>query len=150
VRASHRPPRTEHIFLIEEYSNKGDILHDMLTYPARYSEAFVAVRVVEPLLQALAYLHEHHVIHRCAAAWSALARRVAGLWRCAEVAQTCRRRCFGRTSLLLPAPRRSPPALRSAPRSDHPDPPTLTLTLPTLTLTLTLTQPAAGACSRRT
>jgi serine/threonine protein kinase len=49
---------------VEEYSNKGDILHDMLTYSARYSEAFVAVRVVEPLLQALAYLHEHHIIHR--------------------------------------------------------------------------------------
>lgn len=50
--------------LAQEYVNKGDVLHDAIKYPEKYTERHVALAVVRPLLQALAYMHANNVIHR--------------------------------------------------------------------------------------
>lgn len=43
---------------------KGDILNDVISHPEKYTEHYVAVKIVKPLLMALAFLHANNVIHR--------------------------------------------------------------------------------------
>ena len=49
---------------MEEYVNKGDVLNEAISHPDKYSERFVALNVVKPLLAALVYMHANNVIHR--------------------------------------------------------------------------------------
>ncbi|EFJ44233.1 hypothetical protein VOLCADRAFT_44254, partial [Volvox carteri f. nagariensis] len=52
------------LYIVEEYAVKGDLLQDSLSHPEKYSEAFMATKVVKPLLDVLAYLHAANVVHR--------------------------------------------------------------------------------------
>lgn len=54
----------EAIYMVEEYAIKGDILHDFYTYPEKYTESFVALKIARPLLECLQYLHHNNIIHR--------------------------------------------------------------------------------------
>ena len=36
-----------------------------MSHPEKYTEAFMATRVIKPLLEVLVYLHSMSVIHRC-------------------------------------------------------------------------------------
>ena len=51
--------------IIEEYASKGELLQDSMSHPERYTEAFVALSVIKPLLTVLVYLHEKSIVHRC-------------------------------------------------------------------------------------
>jgi serine/threonine protein kinase len=53
---------------VEEYVGKGDIFNDCISHPEKYTERYVAVSLVKPLLTTLAFLHSHSIIHRWAAA----------------------------------------------------------------------------------
>lgn len=55
---------TEAYYLVEEYCGKGDSLHKSVTMPDKYTEEFVALSVVKPLLQFLAFLHDLGIVHR--------------------------------------------------------------------------------------
>lgn len=55
---------------VEEYAGKGDIFNDAISHPEKYSERYVAVTLVKPLLQVLSYLHANNIIHRYA--WAGL------------------------------------------------------------------------------
>eukprot|EP00775_Hariotina_reticulata_P006582 gene6582-6810_t len=52
------------IYVVEEYVGKGDIFNDCISHPEKYTERYVAVSVVRPLLTALDFLHSHSIIHR--------------------------------------------------------------------------------------
>jgi hypothetical protein len=49
---------------VEEYVNKGDVLNEAISHPDKYTERFVALNVVTPLLQVLSYMHSNNIIHR--------------------------------------------------------------------------------------
>jgi serine/threonine protein kinase len=49
---------------VEEYVNKGDVLNEAISHPDKYTERFVALNVVKPLLSVLAYMHANNIIHR--------------------------------------------------------------------------------------
>ena len=52
--------------LVQEYADGGDLLHYLgCTSGGRLSERRAVRLVVKPLLQALNYLHNNYVIHRC-------------------------------------------------------------------------------------
>lgn len=44
--------------------NKGDVLNEAIAHPDKYTERFVALNVVKPLLSVLAYMHANDIIHR--------------------------------------------------------------------------------------
>ncbi len=52
------------IYVVEEYAGKGDVFNDIIARPEKYTERFVALSVVKPMLQALEYLHSSNIIHR--------------------------------------------------------------------------------------
>ncbi|KAG1680634.1 hypothetical protein FOA52_015083 [Chlamydomonas sp. UWO 241] len=54
----------DHIYVVEDYIIRGDLLSDSMSHPERYTEMFTARFVVEPLLRVLCYLHGEGVIHR--------------------------------------------------------------------------------------
>ncbi|KAG2498335.1 hypothetical protein HYH03_003595 [Edaphochlamys debaryana] len=54
----------EAIYIVEEYATKGDLLQDSMSHPEKYTEAFMATKVVKPLLEVLSYLHNINVVHR--------------------------------------------------------------------------------------
>lgn len=55
--------------LVQEYADGGDLLHYLgCTSGGRLSERRAVRLVVKPLLQALNYLHNNYIIHRCEAA----------------------------------------------------------------------------------
>lgn len=51
-------------YMVEEYCGKGDALHTSVTTPDKYSEQFVALRIVVPLLEVLDFLHQQGIAHR--------------------------------------------------------------------------------------
>ncbi|GLI59304.1 hypothetical protein VaNZ11_001157 [Volvox africanus] len=52
------------LYIVEEYAVKGDLLQDSMSHPEKYTEAFMATKVIKPLLDVLAYLHSANVVHR--------------------------------------------------------------------------------------
>ncbi|GIL71258.1 hypothetical protein Vretifemale_1856 [Volvox reticuliferus] len=52
------------LYIVEEYAVKGDLLQDSMSHPEKYTEAFMATKVVKPLLDVLVYLHSANVVHR--------------------------------------------------------------------------------------
>ncbi|KAG2432988.1 hypothetical protein HXX76_008716 [Chlamydomonas incerta] len=52
------------LYIVEEYATKGDLLQDSMSHPEKYSELFMATKVVKPLLEVLVYLHNINVVHR--------------------------------------------------------------------------------------
>ncbi|GLC37330.1 hypothetical protein PLESTM_000569200 [Pleodorina starrii] len=54
----------EALYIVEEYAVKGDLLQDSMSHPEKYTESFMATKVVKPLLDVLVYLHGAHVVHR--------------------------------------------------------------------------------------
>ncbi|KAG2448738.1 hypothetical protein HYH02_006092 [Chlamydomonas schloesseri] len=52
------------LYIVEEYATKGDLLQDSMSHPEKYTEAFMATKVVKPLLEVLVYLHNINVVHR--------------------------------------------------------------------------------------
>ncbi|GFR45653.1 hypothetical protein Agub_g7064 [Astrephomene gubernaculifera] len=54
----------EALYIVEEYAMKGDLLQDSMSHPEKYTEAFMATKVVKPLLEVLVYLHGMDVVHR--------------------------------------------------------------------------------------
>lgn len=49
---------------VEEYAGKGDVFNDAISHPEKYTERYVAVTLVKPLLRVLAHLHANNIIHR--------------------------------------------------------------------------------------
>ncbi|KXZ51578.1 hypothetical protein GPECTOR_12g541 [Gonium pectorale] len=52
------------LYIVEEYAIKGDLLQDSMSHPEKYTESFMATKVVKPLLEVLVYLHGLNVVHR--------------------------------------------------------------------------------------
>uniref|UniRef100_A0A7S0WKQ3 Protein kinase domain-containing protein n=1 Tax=Chlamydomonas leiostraca TaxID=1034604 RepID=A0A7S0WKQ3_9CHLO len=52
------------LYIVEEYASKGDVQQDSMSHPERYTEAYMAVHVVKPLLNVLVYLHGQRILHR--------------------------------------------------------------------------------------
>eukprot|EP00798_Chlamydomonas_sp_ICE-L_P002231 gene2231-33713_t len=50
--------------IVEEYAIKGDLQSDFLSCGDQYTEAFIALKVIKPLLDVLVYLNEANVVHR--------------------------------------------------------------------------------------
>ena len=51
--------------VIEEYCHRPSLFHQMVTNRRAFTEQFVANRVLKPILEALIYLHQMNVAHRC-------------------------------------------------------------------------------------